>query len=110
MDSGFEEGMEVPVYYDPMLAKLIAYGQDREEARQRLIKAIQGMMSKGVATTLPFGLFVARHDAFISGNFDTHFVPNYFTSDSIADMREPTARAAGILAAYSIIRMDCASS
>ena len=100
VDSGFEEGMEVPVYYDPMLAKLIAYGQDREEARQRLIKAIQEYDVEGVATTLPFGLFVARHDAFISGNFDTHFVPNYFTSDSIADMREPTARAAGILAAY----------
>ncbi len=100
VDSGFEEGMEVPIYYDPMLSKLIAFGRDREEARQNLIHAIQDYQIEGVATTLPFGLFVAQHEAFISGNFDTHFVPNYFTASAISEMREPTAKAAGILAAY----------
>lgn len=100
VDSGFEEGMEVPIYYDPMLSKLIVHGRDREEARQLLIKAIAEYDIDGVATTLPFGLFVATHEAFISGQFDTHFVPNYFTSDSIAEMRQKTGIAAGILAAY----------
>ncbi len=100
VDSGFEEGMEVPIYYDPMLSKLIVHGRDREEARQLLIKAINDYQIEGVATTLPFGMFVATHEAFISGRFDTHFVPNYFTSDSISEMRKQTGTAAGILAAY----------
>ncbi len=100
VDSGFEEGMDVPIYYDPMLSKLIVHGRDREEARQFLIQAIKAYQIEGVATTLPFGLFVAEHEAFISGNFDTHFVPNFFTATSIAEMREPTGKAAGMLAAY----------
>ncbi|MCF8237121.1 MAG: acetyl-CoA carboxylase biotin carboxylase subunit [Saprospiraceae bacterium] len=100
VDSGFEEGMDIPIYYDPMLAKLIVYGRDREEARQHLIRAIKDYHIEGVATTLPFGLFVAEHEAFISGEFDTHFVPNYFTASSISEMREPTGKAAGIMAAF----------
>lgn len=100
VDSGFEEGMEVPIYYDPMLSKLIVHGRDREEARQLLIKAITEYEIEGIATTLPFGLFVAQHEAFISGQFDTHFVQNYFTADSISQMRQPTGEAAGIMAAY----------
>ena len=100
VDSGFEEGMEVPIYYDPMLSKLIVYGQDREEALQRLRQAIRDYTVEGVATTLPFGLFVADHPAFISGDFDTHFVPQYFERGSIPAHRESTAIVAGRFAAW----------
>ena len=81
VDDGFEEGMEVPIYYDPMISKLITYGKTREEAIQLMIKAIDNYKVEGIATTLPFGKFVCEHEAFTSGNFDTHFVKNYYSPE-----------------------------
>ncbi|WP_142190969.1 acetyl-CoA carboxylase biotin carboxylase subunit [Arenibacter algicola] len=81
LDDGFEEGMTIPIYYDPMLAKLITYGKDREEAIQLMIVAISEYKIKGISTTLPFGKFVCEHQAFSSGEFDTHFVKNYYTPE-----------------------------
>lgn len=78
VDDGFEEGMEVPIYYDPMISKLITYGKDREESIERMIRAIADYEIGGIQTTLPFGTFVMEHDAFVSGNFDTHFVGKHF--------------------------------
>jgi len=79
VDNGFEEGMDIPIYYDPMLSKLITYGKTREEAIQLMIDAIDDYKIKGVFTTLPFGKFVCEHEAFRSGKFNTHFVKNYYT-------------------------------
>ena len=81
LDDGFEEGMAIPMYYDPMLAKLITYGQNREEAIQLMIAAIAEYKIKGISTTLPFGKFVCEHKAFTSGEFDTHFVKKYYTPE-----------------------------
>jgi propionyl-CoA carboxylase alpha chain len=83
VDNGFEQGMDIPIYYDPMLAKLITYGETREEAIQIMIKAIEGYHVEGVQTTLPFGKFVFEHEAFRSGNFDTHFVKNYYSAEML---------------------------
>lgn len=80
-DDGYEEGMEIPIYYDPMIAKLITYGQDREAAIQRMIEAIEMYEIEGLSTTLPFGKFVCEHDAFRTGKFDTHFVKNYYSPE-----------------------------
>ena len=81
LDDGFEEGMTIPIFYDPMLAKLITYGKDRAEAIQLMISAIPEYKIKGIATTLAFGKFVCEHEAFTSGNFDTHFVKNCYTPE-----------------------------
>lgn len=78
LDDGFEEGMEIPIHYDPMISKLISYGKDREEAIQRMNRAIDDYQITGVKTTLDFCRFAINHEAFTSGNFDTHFVKNYF--------------------------------
>ena len=83
VDDGFEEGMDIPIYYDPMLSKLITYGKTRDEAIQLMIKAIDNYKIEGVKTTLPFGKFVCLHEAFRSGNFDTHFVKNYYTPEKL---------------------------
>ncbi|MBI1225461.1 MAG: acetyl-CoA carboxylase biotin carboxylase subunit [Bacteroidetes bacterium] len=83
VDDGFVEGMDIPIYYDPMLAKLVAFGNDRPEAIRRLLSAIADYEIEGVATTLPFGRFVLEHEAFTSGNFDTHFVKNFFTKEAL---------------------------
>ncbi len=98
LDNGFEEGMEVPIYYDPMLAKLITYGKTREEAIQMMIKAIDHYIVEGVSTTLPFGKFVFQHDAFRSGNFDTHFVKKYYSPEALKEETEEEAKLAALMA------------
>ena len=98
MDNGFEEGMEVPIYYDPMLAKLVTYGKTREEAIEVMIKAIDNYIVEGVSTTLAFGKFVFQHDAFRSGDFDTHFVKKYYSPDALKEETEQEARLAALLA------------
>jgi propionyl-CoA carboxylase alpha chain len=98
VDDGFEEGMEIPIYYDPMLAKLITYAKTREEAIQLMISAIDNYEIKGVMTTLPFGKFVFEHEAFRSGNFDTHFVKNYYSAEKLQSKIEEEANLAGLIA------------
>ncbi|HSJ12759.1 MAG TPA: acetyl-CoA carboxylase biotin carboxylase subunit [Gillisia sp.] len=104
LDDGFEEGMEVPIYYDPMLAKLITYGKNREEAIQLMLKAIKNYEVKGVMTTLPFGKFVFEHDSFRSGNFDTHFVKNYYSAEKLKSEIEQEARLAALIALKQYIK------
>ncbi|MEM1120787.1 MAG: acetyl-CoA carboxylase biotin carboxylase subunit [Bacteroidota bacterium] len=83
LDDGYEEGQEIPIYYDPMIAKLITFGDTRAEAIELMKKAIDQYEIEGIETTLPFGKFVCEHEAFTSGNFDTHFVKKYYSADKI---------------------------
>ncbi|UYW00452.1 acetyl-CoA carboxylase biotin carboxylase subunit [Flavobacterium agricola] len=98
VDNGFEQGMDVPIYYDPMLSKLITYGKDRNEAIQIMLKAIQDYKIEGVSTTLPFGTFVIEHDAFVSGNFDTNFVKKFYSPEIIKENQAKEAEVAAMLA------------
>lgn len=97
VDDGFEEGMDIPIYYDPMLSKLITYGKTREEAIQLMIEAIDNFKVKGAMTTLPFGKFVCEHEAFRSGNFDTHFVKNYYSTKNLKREIEEEAKLAALI-------------
>lgn len=90
VDGGVEEGMDIPIYYDPMLSKLIVHGTDRNDAIQKMLYAISHYKVEGVKTTLPFGEFVMKHPAFITGNFDTKFVDYYF-NPSVYDDNEALA-------------------
>jgi acetyl/propionyl-CoA carboxylase alpha subunit len=81
VDDGFEEGMEIPIFYDSMISKLITYGANRAESLARMSRAISDYKIVGIQTTLPFGAFVMKHPSFISGNFDTHFVPKHYKSN-----------------------------
>jgi propionyl-CoA carboxylase alpha chain len=83
VDDAFEEGMEIPIYYDPMIAKLVVWGKTRTEAIDRAIKAIDDYQISGVKTTLDFGKFVLKHEAFRSGKFDTNFVKEHFSSPEL---------------------------
>ncbi|SIQ10319.1 acetyl-CoA carboxylase biotin carboxylase subunit [Maribacter ulvicola] len=106
VDDGFEEGMEVPIYYDPMISKLITYGKNREEAIQLMIKAIDNYKVEGVATTLPFGKFVCEHEAFTSGNFDTHFVKNYYSPEHLEKQYAEERRIAALVALKLYLEND----
>ena len=98
VDNGFEEGMDIPIYYDPMLSKLITYGKTREEAIELMITAIENYHIKGIQTTLPFGSFVCTHDAFRLGNFDTHFVKKYYSPEALKNKQEEEAKIAALIA------------
>lgn len=97
LDDGFEEGMTIPIHYDPMLSKLIAYGKNRQEAIQRMLHAIANYKIEGVETTLPFGKFVFEHDAFTSGNFDTHFVKKHFSKEALQQLYAKERRIAALV-------------
>ena len=98
VDNGFEQGMDIPIYYDPMLSKLITYGATREEAIQTMIQAIDNYKVEGVSTTLPFGKFVFEHEAFRSGHFDTHFVKKYYSVEKLKSQTEKEVQIAARVA------------
>lgn len=99
VDDGYDEGMDIPIYYDPMIAKLITYGATRQEAIERMLRAIQEYKIHGVETTLPFGEYVLQHPDFVSGHFDTNFVKQY-TPDQLPTGNERDAEVAAMLAAF----------
>lgn len=83
VDDAFQEGMPIPIFYDPMIAKLVIWGENRKEAIKRAIKAIDYYQISGLKTTLDFGKYVLKHEAFQSGDFDTNFVKQYFQDPTI---------------------------
>jgi acetyl/propionyl-CoA carboxylase alpha subunit len=83
VDDAFLEGMDIPIYYDPMIAKLVVWGENRAQAIERAIDAIDNYQISGVKTTLDFGKYVLKHPAFRSGDFDTNFVKHYFQDPTI---------------------------
>lgn len=83
VDDAFVEGMDIPIYYDPMIAKLVVWGKTREEAIDKTIKAIDNYQISGLKTTLDFGKFVLKHEAFRSGHFDTNFIKHYFEDPTV---------------------------
>ena len=101
VDSGFEEGMEIPIYYDPMISKLIVHAVSRTRAISIMKKAISEYRIKGIKTTLPFGELIMNHEAFSSGNFDTHFVEKYFDYASINNSLRPEAEVAALFAIHN---------
>ncbi len=100
VDDGYSEEMDIPIYYDPMLAKLITYGSTRNEAIQKMVEAIEGYQIEGVVTTLSFGSFVFQHEAFLNGKFDTHFVKKYFDPELLKNGDAQEAELAALLVTH----------
>ncbi|MCA9519527.1 MAG: acetyl-CoA carboxylase biotin carboxylase subunit [Myxococcales bacterium] len=78
-DGGFVEGDEVTTHYDPMLAKLIVWGETRDQAVRRLAAALDHYVVHGVTTNLDFLRRLVRHPAFLAGQTDTHFIDTHFS-------------------------------
>lgn len=83
VDDGFEENDEIPIFYDPMISKLIVHAPTRDEAIEKMIEAIDNYEINGVATILPFCKYALNHESFRSGDFNTHFVQDYFQDTSV---------------------------
>ena len=99
VDDGYEEGQEVSIYYDPMIAKLITYGKDRSEAIARMRRAIHEYRIIGVETTLSFCDYVLQHPEFLDGTFTTKFVESHFTPEVLdRELTEEEAQIAALMA------------
>lgn len=73
-ETGIDQYSEIPIYYDPIIAKLIAWGRTREEARQRLIRALKETIISGVITNIPFNLWILENEDFVNNNYDTQYL------------------------------------
>ncbi len=99
VDDGVEEGDTITMYYDPMIAKLITWGCTREEAIERMERALRTYEIAGVRTTIPFCQFVMGHSAFREGIFSTHFVEKHFQPEMLRQDDEHFRMAAALAAA-----------
>jgi propionyl-CoA carboxylase alpha chain len=82
VDSGVDAGSSVDVFYDPMLAKVITWGRDREEARCRMVQALNGCHVEGVSTNVDFANRVLTHPSFVAGALSTDFIERHLTDES----------------------------
>lgn len=78
VDSGIDIGSEVSIHFDPLLAKLVAWGKDRQTAIERMEYALKSYIIKGVRTAIPFEIAVMQNDIFKNGYFDTGFIDKHF--------------------------------
>ncbi|MCK4338540.1 MAG: acetyl-CoA carboxylase biotin carboxylase subunit [Candidatus Cloacimonetes bacterium] len=76
VESGIYEGFEVPIYYDPLIGKLLVWAPTRQEAIVRMKRALQEYRIRGIKTSIPFHLIVMNNTEFIAGNYDTTFIDN----------------------------------
>lgn len=80
-DSHVYVGYTVPPYYDSLLGKLIAFAPSREEAIDKMYRALDEFVVEGVATTIPFHMKVMKDERFRKGEFDTHFLDSFNFAD-----------------------------
>ncbi len=106
VDSGAYAGMEVPLYYDPLLAKLICWGADREQAIARLRRAVDEYTVAGVRTTLIFAQWLLRQSRFLAGDFSTDFVAEEWHPEQWGARVEETAAASGVAAGAAPAMLD----
>jgi len=108
VDGGVYTGATVTVNYDPMVAKLIAWGRDRPEAIDRLRRALEEFVVKGIKTSIPFHLRVLRHPTFLGGGYDTGFIEQHMDGGKGGppDPGGEERRVALMLAAIAAYRRD----
>src|SRR4051812_42305672 len=94
-DAGYEDGDTVSQYYDNLVAKLVVWGQDREHARRRMIRALHETEIEGIATTIPAHLAILSHPDFIAGEHSTKWVEEKLDLSSIEAPAKPAAAPGG---------------
>ena len=99
LDAALERGQEVSLHYDPLLAKLIVWAEDREAAIRRMRRALGEYLVLGVKTTIPFHRWLMGHPAFVAGDLDTAFVDHHWSGD--AEPSDELVEAAAVAAALA---------
>ncbi len=83
-DAGVYRGYEIPVHYDSLLSKLVVWGADREQARRRLVRALDEFVLEGVRQNVAFHRWLAAHPEFAAGRLSTRFLEEHFGPDALA--------------------------
>ncbi|MDP2680703.1 MAG: acetyl/propionyl/methylcrotonyl-CoA carboxylase subunit alpha [Rhodoferax sp.] len=87
VDTGVQDGGEIPMYYDSMIAKLIVHGVDRQDAIAKMREALNGFVIRGISSNIPFQAALLAHPKFVSGDFNTGFIAeNYAHGFKAADV------------------------
>jgi acetyl/propionyl-CoA carboxylase alpha subunit len=98
VDTGVFSGMEITPYYDPMIAKLVCYGDKRSQALRRMRRALAEYHILGVTSNIPFHQNILQNEDFIAGNFDTRFVEERFSLDQAIATADQHAEVAAVIA------------
>lgn len=106
VDSGVAANSEVTVHFDPMLAKLICYGKNRQEAIEKMSRALKNYIIQGIKTNIPFHLAVMKHPLFREGTFDTGFIENEFDFSSMIVAPEENLESLAAIVGYFIHDMQ----
>jgi len=105
VDSGVVQGMEIPVHYDPMVAKLVVWGADRDEAIRRAHRALRNYRVVGTQTSIPFFLATFEDPSFLSGHYTTGFITPEWLAENL-EPSEQTVETAVIAAAIARFESD----
>ncbi len=106
VDTGVQDGGEIPMFYDSMIAKLIVHGKDRNEAIARMREALNSFVIRGISSNIPFQSALLAHPKFVAGDFNTGFIAeNYAKGFSAEDVPHDDAGFLVALAAYVNRRM-----
>ncbi len=111
VDEGIRPGQRITTEYDPLIAKLIVHGNNRQQAISRMIRALDDTVVTGFPTTIPFCRYVMGHNAFREGRYDTHFIPDHFSGEELLaePVSHPIALIAGLLQFTSNNKNRCGS-
>lgn len=101
VDDGYEQGMDIPIFYDPMIAKLVVHAATRDEAIDRLCRAVDEYYVSGIQTTLSFGKWAVQTEPFRQGKFDTKFIEKYFKPEYLLPDDEEADKVAALLSAFA---------
>jgi len=99
VDSGVVIFSEIPIYYDPMIAKLIVWGSDREEALARTRRALEEYRLSGVKSTISFHRTVLQNERFVKGDISTHFLEEEYPDNNYGSYDDELMESAAIAAA-----------
>ncbi len=101
VDTGVQDGGEIPMFYDSMIAKLIVHGKDRADAIARMREALNGFVIRGVSSNIPFQSALLAHPRFVAGDFNTGFIAqNYSAGFRAEDVPHPDPEFLIALAAF----------
>jgi len=85
VDTGVQDGGEIPMYYDSMIAKLVVHGTDRNEAIAKMREALNGFVIRGISSNIPFQAALLAHPKFVAGDFNTGFIAEHYGKGFFAE-------------------------
>jgi acetyl-CoA carboxylase, biotin carboxylase subunit len=104
-DSGASAGLDVPIFYDPMISKLVAWAEDRPRAVARMRRALAEYRVAGIKTTVPFFSWLFAQPEFIEGHFDTTYLDGVLRARDGRSFAEPTAEVEDIAAIAAVLHV-----